>query len=129
MSTSKVPVEVYPFASADGQSIPYDVMRPSGLLVAQYGISDWSTFSVPAASTLGNFFSDSPCLVSFEATPPSDLYGYNTDLMLVPAGTMVQCQLPSPTFWVLGLDTASILYVQSVIRWAALALPRQFIRR
>ena len=126
---NQVPEQLYPFATADGKDIPFDVLKPQGLAVISYDAIDWAPFQAPEGVEVATFFSKNSCLVSFAETPSWVLDEYLPQVLFVPANTIVQAYLPSNSFAVLGTETEAKLYVQFVVRWASLAVPRQFTRK
>lgn len=126
---NQVPEQLYPFATADGKDIPFDVLKPQGLAVISYDAVNWAPFVAPEGVEVATFFSKNSCLVSFAGTPFWLLDEYLPQVLFVPANTIVQAYLPSNSFAVLGTEVESRLYVQFVVRWASLAVPRQFTKK
>lgn len=127
--TQQVPEQLYPFATADGKEIPFDILKPQGLAILQYNASTFSSFSGPAAGEVATLFSKAACLIAFSTAPEQLLNQYMPSMLYVPANCIVHCELPSPSFQVLGVDSDNLLYVQYVTRWASLAVPRQFNKK
>lgn len=127
--TQQVPEQLYPFATAEGKDIPFDILKPQGLAILQYNSSTFSPFAGPASGEVVTLFSKAACLIAFSGAPEQLLNQYMPSVLHVPANCIVHCVLPSPNFQVIGVDGDNLLYVQYVTRWASLAVPRQFNRK
>ena len=127
--SQQVPEQLYPFATADGKDIPFDILKPQGLAILQYNPSAFSSFTGPAAGGIVTLFSKAACLVSFAEAPTQAVNQYIPEMLYVPANCIVHCEVPAPQFQVIGVESDNLLYVQYVTRWASLAVPRQFNRK
>ena len=131
MSNQSNLLAVYPFATQDGQAIPLDILRPSGLVLIAFTDSASVELEVPDDQSVAIFIATSTCAIQFGSVLPAPLVGSTLypDTLLVPAGQAVASVLSPGLCSVLGLSSDGQLFVQFIEKWAGLALDRQYTRK
>lgn len=126
----------YPLATADGQSIPLDVVRPNASVqLALTTISGSASLSLPTATEVMVVYSTRDCLIQFaENAAVATAYTPGTikaDSFFIPASTLlVLSPIPEKTsFSLIALTEAGIAYINFLEKWSGMALQSQFNRR
>lgn len=124
---TKASDQLYPFSTQNGEFIPLEIIRPTGIISKSFTISGVSTIAFPATMQLAGFYSEEGCIIDFSNTlsaPLADGTLYSNAL-IVPPQMLVSSVILSPTAKVIGLKIPGVLLVQGIYKWAALALSRQ----
>ena len=126
----------YPLATADGQAIPLDVVRPNSSVLRSFNAAIGSAaLSMPASTEVMVIYADKDCLIQFAASAAvAATYVDGTlkaDSFFIPASTlMVLSPIPEKTsFSLIGLTVAGIAYINFLEKWSGMALQSQFTRR
>ena len=126
----------YPLATADGQSIPLDVVRPNSSVQLTIATGAGSTsLSLPASTEVMVIYATKDCLIQFaESAAVATPYTSGTikaDSFFIPASTlMVLSPIPEKTsFSLIALAEAGIAYINFLEKWSGMALQSQFNRR
>lgn len=121
--------QVYPFATQDGKSIPLDIIRPSGLLFKSFTTTP-AEITIPEGYPVAAIIADKACLIKFNGSISGFVENtVYTDLLLVPAETIVIVSILSGIGSVRGITETGTVYIQLIEKWAGLALDKQFIRK
>lgn len=126
----------YPLATADGQSIPLDVVRPNSSVQRSFTTGAGSTaLSLPASTEVMVVYTDKDCLIQFAASAAvATAYVDGTikaDSFFIPASTLVVLSpIPEkPSFSLIGIAAAGTAYINFLEKWSGMALQSQFNRR
>lgn len=120
----------YPFATASGDSIPLDVVKPSGLIVKSF-LSSGATgnIALPADVEAIGLLASEDCIVRFGAAASVPADGVNlSNAIYVPAGMHIIAAPPADTFSAIGHTANGTLIVQLIAKWAGLSLDTQTTR-
>lgn len=126
----------YPLATADGQAIPLDVIRPNSSVLRAFTTGDGSAaLSVPANVEVMIVVADQDCLIQFDTSAASaTAYTDGTikaDSIFIFANTLIVVS-PAPeklSFSFIGISAAGNAYITFLEKWSGLALQTQFPRR
>jgi hypothetical protein len=125
------PLGLYPLSSPDGQSIPYEVIRPIGLIRQDFNDVGSAAVTIPTAADILAFFANATCIVTFGATavvPANGVHGLNS--ILIPANTYMNVDHNgAANFSVVGVSEAGTLFTVTVKKWQDTKKPIQFQRR
>ena len=126
----------YPLATADGQAIPLDVVRPnSSVQIALVIGAGSAALSLPTSTEVMVVYTDNDCLIQFAASAAvATAYVAGTikaDSFFIPASTLVVLSpIPEkPSFSLIGITAAGIAYINFLEKWSGMALQSQFNRR
>lgn len=123
------PAGVYPFATQGGDSIPLDIIKPSGLLKKTSLASGSSSFVIPAGYSVGIFYCTEDAVVSFGADNTTLVEGTVSDeTLFLPADAFVTSAFDAGTAYVRSISVNGILYLQLIEKWAGLGYNNQFTR-
>jgi hypothetical protein len=122
--------QVYPFSTADGQAIPLDIIKSSGLVKKDFTALSTGSFTL-VAGEVGVLLASAPCLVRFGTTIPEVLLDGTlySDMYLVPRDTVITVSLTAGIIYVRGIEEDGTLYLQLIEKWAGLALAKQYSRK
>lgn len=125
------PEAVYPFATQDGKAIPFDILKPSSLIIRSFTSAAVETLTLATDVQVANFLATQDCLVSFEdslavITVTGTVY---PKTLIVPAGIVVASVCASTNVYVRGLSASGNLFIQTVEKWSGLALEKQYGRK
>lgn len=126
----------YPLATADGQAIPLDVVRPNSSVQLSLTTGAGSTaLSLPASTEVMVILATKDCLIQFAASAAvATAYVSGTlkaDSFFIPANTLIVLSpIPEKTsFSMIALAEAGSAYINFLEKWAGMALQSQFNRR
>lgn len=134
----------YPLSTSDGQSIPFDVLRPGVALFAPFVVGAPSPqFTLDPDAVIFSLSSSVDCLLCFPAgtnlaaIPAPFASSFTEDSLYIPKNTVVMMSPPidSSTLAlkriasVIGINSSGTLIVQSLKAWTGLATASQLIRR
>lgn len=140
--SAEVPVQLYPFSTQDGQSIPNDIIRPTFLVKSTVLASDFKTITISDLESMIVAYSTQMMTIGFTGGYVADdfendeLY-LNTVLIPPHTPTVFQPISLEMKARVLQFDpadevapgTTGTLILQGFVKWAALGLPRQAAKR
>ena len=132
MATNPAVKEAYPFSTRDGDPIPLDVIGAAGLLVKSVSGVGTTDFVIPDSFVIGSLYSELGCILQMGAqsipNPPVDATEY-TDTIFVPPSSILTVALTPGAARLIPLSAATTLYMQSIRKWAVLALAQQVSRK
>ncbi|WCD44274.1 hypothetical protein Tiera_018 [Polaromonas phage Tiera] len=119
--------ELYPLSTEKGDAIPLEVIRPLGVIpvaLTEAGV----VIEIPADWKIASFYSDKGCFVQFNRSAPADLINAELleDVLWVPPGIVVATVIAGPACVV--SNTAGVLVIQGMQKWAGIALKRMAVR-
>jgi hypothetical protein len=127
---------LYPFSTSDGKAIPFDVARPSGVIVIPFTNTEGSTpISLPTDANVVSLIASEECFIKFAATSTTALLpAENTleaDMIYVHPGHITICSIPTNVGYasVIGSSTSGTLVMQLLEKWSGIAIESQMIRR
>lgn len=124
------PAGVYPFSTQDGKAIPLDIIKPTGVLRKTFTSAGDDMLVVPDGTEVATIHADADCVVGFDGSVgvlvdgvvlPNSLY--------VPAGSIITVALDSGPIAVRGISGSGTLTLQTIDKWAGLALSLQYNRK
>ena len=126
----------YPFSTADGKSIPLDIIRPYGILKKSFlSASSTAALTCPTAIEVMTLISDSDCIIQFAAAAAvasalSDGVLKN-DAIFVPADilTVISPPLGKKSFAIIGDSENGVAVIQFLQTWKGLSLASQVSRK
>lgn len=123
-----LPIEIYPLATRDSQSIPLDIIRPEGVLVTGFAANADSPLDIPAGKEIGIFTTTgASCIVTFGSSVGAIVDNeLKTNSVFIPEQSTMTVQLIGQSVSVRGLAEAGTLVLQLVTTYAALGAPQQF---
>lgn len=121
---------LYPLSSPDGQAIPYEVIRPIGLIRQDFTDTGSAAITIPAAAELLSLFANATCIVRFGATAAVPANGaHDIDSILVAANTYMNVDHNgAANFSVIGVSEAGTLFVTTVQKWKDVRKTTQYAR-
>ena len=123
---------LYPFATADGNSIPFEAMRPIGLTLVDFSHNvSTSIQDVVLAEELVFMYASDFCIVGFGrlAVVPG-VGAVEENLLFFPAAAGTALQVPADGVSVLGLGGENgTLYIQKMEPWEQLKSSQGFEKR
>lgn len=125
----------YPFSTADGKSIPLDIVRPAGCLMLPVALTASAALTVPANIEAFTVFCTEDCILTFHATAPVASVPASgvlaVDSFYLPKGLIITLSPPigKQLFSVIGVTAAGEFVAQFLESWSGLALQSQQARR
>jgi hypothetical protein len=126
----------YPLATADGQAIPLDVVRPNSSVMRSFTTAAGSAaLSLPVSTEVMVIYTDKDCIIQFAASAAvAAAYVDGTikaDSFFIPSSTIVVLSpIPEkPSFSLIGIAAAGTAYINFLEKWSGMALQSQFNRR
>lgn len=122
---------LYPLSTFDGEAIPYEIIRPIGLIRQDFTDVVSAAVTIPAATELIAFFSTNHCIVRFNGNAEVPANGVHvTNQIVIPAYTYMNVDHNgAATLTVIGLqDPGGMLFVTTVKRWHDMKKSVQFTR-
>jgi len=117
-----VPQDNYILSSPEGVPIPLDVLRPNGVLIADFLVGSLTEYVLPASAEVAIFYASEECYVVFEAEATAIVSGeFKPNCLFCPKGHAITSSLLSETFSVRGLSKSGSLVIQVIERWAGLS--------
>jgi len=122
----------YPLSTADGQSIPLEVVKPLGVLRMPFTAASFNSQTL-AETYLDKIFvvsASEDCYLSF-ASSASALVDNSVvpESLYIPAGLSIAFVSNSLHLSTIGVSTSGVLHVQIIDTWAGLVLEAQVSRR
>lgn len=125
-----LPADLYPYATADGKSIPLECLRPQGLTIKAL-TENSSSFTLPEDSETVLLYCTKDCILRFGAASASPADGvYEANSLFLPKGHSMSVLIPDNEIHakLLAVGTGT-LFVQTLVKWAGLAIDTNYIRR
>lgn len=126
----------YPLATADGQAIPLDVVRPnSSVQIALLTGAGSAALSLPTSTEVMVVYATQDCLIQFATTAAAATAfvagTIKTDSIFIPASTIIVLSpVPEKTsFSLIAISAAGSAYITFLEKWSGMALQSQFNRR
>jgi len=121
---------LYPHSAPDGTPIPFDIVRPLGLIRQDFTAAASGNIAIPSDAELLAFMSTQECIVKFGAAATVPANGvHNIDMIVIPAGGLLVVDHNfATTFSVIALADEGTLYVQTIKKWKDLRKQSQFNR-
>lgn len=126
----------YPFSTADGKSIPLDIVRPYGSIKKTF-VTGTSTaaLAVPDSVEVMAIMANADCIIQFAASSASasafsdgvlkaDAYFIAADLL-----TVISPPLGKKSFAIIGDSSSGTAIIQFLQKWAGLSLASQVNRK
>jgi hypothetical protein len=125
------PTGVYPFATQDGKAIPLDIIKGTATIILPFTAGGIVASTIPPGSIVGVFMTDKACLVQFGTSLAIPLVENDLiyDSVFVPERGIVTVALTPGPIRLVGMSGPGTLVIQLIEKWAALALPTQFVRK
>lgn len=131
---------IFPAATPDGRAIPFDIIRPNGVMRLTFGDTGTAAVALPSVpaeqSKIFALFSNTLCLVRFGGVAALPAHGaYIEGQMVVPGGTFINVDAKTATtISVMGLQepmggVPGLLLVISVDVWGDIRKNVQMQRR
>lgn len=126
----------YPLSTADGKSIPFEVLRPHSLLCLNSLLAEGSAAQqIPAEVELLSVLTTALCYIQFFAS--STTAGIleegvpELDTILIPPGAIVMISPPvdKPYLSVRSVEQDCSIFIQFLASWSGLTLQSQITRR
>jgi hypothetical protein len=120
----------YPLSTADGKSIPLDVIRPLGLLFKTFTSVVSADIAVPGTCEIISFTATEDCIICFgsAASVPAD-GSLLSNGVFIPQNLRITVAPTAATFTVIRHTADGYVAVQFIDKWAGLALETQYSRR
>jgi len=126
----------YPLATADGQSIPLDIVRPHGILSKTFiTASGTAALTCPAAVDMMEVISSEDCLIQFASSAASASALVDGTLKVsavyIPADVIkiITPPIGMKSFSIIGITNAGIAVIQFLESWSGMSLASQSTRR
>ena len=126
----------YPLATADGQSIPLDVVRPHGCIEKTFATgASTAAMTVPSTIDVFSIFCDEDCILTFHASGASAAALTDgvlaTDTMKIIAGlvTILSPPVGKRSFALRACTANGIATINFYENWSGLATQSQYPRR
>lgn len=126
------PTNRYPLATANGDAIPHDVMKPQGLYVLNLSTSATSVLTLATTVKLLVLYSTVDCVLRFTAGFSANIPssgGFTADEMFLPKGTVMTVAVPTNYISGIAISGSGVLYMTIATPWAGLGLEYQYSRR
>lgn len=126
------PTEGYPLATADGKSIPNEVLRPRGVYLIALTSSPSAIHTLASDARALVLTSDVDCLLRFNASSAVSIPANATllsDAMYLPKQTVFMISPEVLSISGVSLSGTGTLFVTVAKAWAGLALQYQYSRR
>lgn len=121
----------YPFSTANGDSIPLDIVRPLTMLTRNFTNTEGTpVIEFPATSDVFSMLATANCILVFgkEAELPVD-GTIIPNAIFVPKDRMITFQALDKKFSVIGLTQSGTVYFTALTKWSGLALDMQLRRQ
>jgi len=121
---------LYPLSSPDGQAIPYEVIRPIGLIRQDFTDTPSAAVTIPAAAELLSLFANATCVVTFNAASAVPANGvHQLDSILLAANTYMNVDHnAAATLSVIGVSESGTLFITTVEKWKDIRKTAQYTR-
>lgn len=125
---------LYPFSSPDGQAIPFDIIRPLGLIKQDFNGVASGNIAIPATAELLVMMTTQECFVQLDGAVAAPADGvHTTGLFIIPAGAVfVIDHNAAASFSVIRVgataDYDGTLYVMTATKYKDLRKSAQFAR-
>lgn len=130
MAVDTRPKDSYPFATANGEVIPLDIIRPRNLILKSFTATANSPFTITDTSAVATLIADNDCIVFFGEVPTEieDNTSY-PDALYVPKNTAVSTTVVAGINSVRGITGSGTLKIQTIEQWSGLALTTRYTGR
>jgi hypothetical protein len=126
----------YPLATADGQSIPLDVVRPNGCIEKTFATgASTAAMDVPAAIDVFSIFATEDCIIKFATSAASAAAltdgVFAADTMKIVAGlvTFLSPPIGKRSFALRAVSANGVATINFYENWSGLSLSSQPTRR
>jgi hypothetical protein len=123
----------YPLSTADGKAIPFDVMKPYGVILRDFSSSAASAaISIPTSIEIMAIEVTQDMIINFGGTAAQPTMGVlSSNSVIIRKNTMKIVSPSAATFTVRGLDgdPAGLAYIHFISNWAGLSLDVQTRKR
>lgn len=123
--------QLYPFSTADSESIPLEIIRPTGVITVKFTSGGEVPISFGDTMQLAAFYSPEGCFLQFGDTliAPVLSGAHYEDTLFVPPGVIITSVIVKKSARAISYIGGGSLIVQGIYKWASLALPIQQQRR
>jgi hypothetical protein len=122
---------LYSLSTPKGEPIPFEVIRPAGLITLAFTDVASAAISIPAAAELLAIYSTAEAIIAFDSVVSYSSVGtYQANHMIIPANTFMNIDHnEAATFTALGIrEGGGILFVVAVTKWKDIRKSAQFDR-
>lgn len=126
------PLGLYPLSSSKGEAIPYDIIRPIGLIRQDFTDTVSAQFTIPASADTLFVWASNTCILGIGATavlPANGVHAAN--LIIIPAHTFMNIDHNGAAYGtVLGIeDPGGIAFIGTMQRWTDTEQVIRYTRR
>ncbi len=123
----------YPLSTADGKAIPFDVMKPYGVIHRNFNnVGASAAMAVPTGIEIMSIEATQDMILNFGGTAAQPTPGViSTNCIIVRKNTLMVVSPTAATFTVRGLDgdPEGMAYIHFISNWAGLSLDVQTRKR
>lgn len=123
MPLTEAEKSTYPLATPTGESIPFDIGLPEGLMLVDFVTAASGEKILPSDWEVVVFFATEYCVIAFGTGVTLDLTRdvAKVNHAIIPKETPVSLKVPDAKFKVIRWTTDGTLFIQKYRRWQALA--------
>ena len=123
-------LDIYPFATQDGKAIPLDILSPSYLVRIAFTSAANTAITLPEDTQVAMFLATQAVIVSFDETiAVTSPTWQQASCLYIPKDGIVSSSVQALTIQIRGVAESGDLWIQTIKKWAGLALDRQYVRK
>lgn len=122
---------LYPHSAPDGTPIPFDIVRPHGLIITPFAAAAIDNIPIPASAELLVIQATHDCIIAIgaAATVPAPGAFAANHFYITPGVTWILDHNAAAVFGVIRASTSDgTLYINAVKKWKDLRKSAQFAR-